>query len=178
MQSRNASKRRAALTSNAYWGNSRNGNQRILAFRHDSLSRGDRPFSPAPSAKRQPRPPTLTLMNLRRHAHHRDHDACRWESPVRQTQPTGFSRDDQLDRGLASRLFRFSNCSGLGQTPQPSTACVPFWLHQDRAYQTTSAAFYILDCDTALAGLPAMAADHTSPWGRLARYLVARTPIR
>jgi hypothetical protein len=79
---------------------------------------------------------------------------------------------------IAGQKAVFSNCSGPGQAPQPAPANAPLWLRQDRAYQTAAAAFYALDYSTALADFRAIAADHSSPWAQLARYLVARTLIR
>ena len=78
----------------------------------------------------------------------------------------------------AGQAAVFSNCSGPGEMPKPAPANAPLWLRQDRAYQTAAAQFYALDYDAALASFRAIAADHSSPWAPLARYLVARTLIR
>jgi len=79
---------------------------------------------------------------------------------------------------LAGQHAVFSNCSGPGQTPQPAPANAPLWLRQDRAYQIAAAQFYALDYDQALASFRAIAADPSSSWSQLARYLVARVLIR
>jgi hypothetical protein len=74
----------------------------------------------------------------------------------------------------------FSNCGGDKNPTLPSAAPAnaPLWLQQDRAYQLAAAHFYALDYDTAITQFRAIAADTTSPWSPIARYLVARTIIR
>jgi len=88
----------------------------------------------------------------------------------------------------------FSNCPGKpspqpnasANTPQPSpqrmppnlNASAPDWLKQDRAYQIAAANFYVENYETALSGFRAIAADTSSPWSAVSRYLVARTLLR
>jgi hypothetical protein len=89
----------------------------------------------------------------------------------------------------------FSNCGdgkpqqyyGPGQPPPPPPAPhppaalpanAPVWLQQDRHYQLAAASFYATHYDDAIAQFRAIAADTTSPWSPIARYLVARAFIR
>ncbi len=79
---------------------------------------------------------------------------------------------------VAGQQAVFSNCGEAGQMPKPAPADAPQWLRQDRAYQLAAAQFYNLDYDAALTSFRAIAADLSSPWSPLARYLVARVYIR
>ena len=89
----------------------------------------------------------------------------------------------------------FSNCGdgkpqqyyGPGQPPLPPPAPhapaalpanAPAWLQQDRRYQLAAASFYATHYDDAIAQFRSIAADTSSPWSAIARYLVARAFIR
>ncbi len=80
----------------------------------------------------------------------------------------------------------FANCGyGWGDKPVPPPA-IPATLpasadklaQADRAYQIAAAHFYVKDFDTAHKEFLAIAADSTSPWQAVSRYLAARALVR
>jgi hypothetical protein len=78
------------------------------------------------------------------------------------------------------------NSDSFGAAPTPPTAHLPaaapagapHWLAQDRAYQLAAAQFYATKFDDAIASFRAIAADTSSPWSTVSRYLIARALIR
>jgi hypothetical protein len=82
----------------------------------------------------------------------------------------------------------FSNCGSSDGSVTPSTpaphlpaaapAGAPHWLAQDRAYQLAAAQFYATKFDDAITGFRAIAADTSSPWSSVSRYLIGRALIR
>lgn len=72
----------------------------------------------------------------------------------------------------------FANCGG---GPVSIPAALPDGTaleHADRAYHAAAARMYAMQHDEAARGFEAIAADASSPWRTLARYLVARTLVR
>lgn len=72
----------------------------------------------------------------------------------------------------------FSNCSGPQNIPSPANPELGHLSMVDRAYQIAAANFYAGNYDTAQKEFEEIAKDASSPWSRIAPYLVARTLIR
>jgi hypothetical protein len=82
----------------------------------------------------------------------------------------------------------FSNCGNSDGSVTPGTpaphlpaaapAGAPHWLVQDRAYQLAAAQFYATKFDESISGFRAIAADTSSPWSTVSRYLIARALLR
>jgi hypothetical protein len=102
------------------------------------------------------------------------------------------SKDAAVIEWVRGQDAVFTNCSGLKhyayvdpnqppaappRQPQP-VANAAAWLRQDRDYQIAATHFYAMEFDAAITGFRAIAADKTSPWSTVARYLVARAMIR
>jgi len=96
--------------------------------------------------------------------------------------------DDRIRQlGLESSAVRdwataqdqvFSNCSGGPSIPAALDGMAAPLLRADRAYQIAAANFYAGDAVTAEKMFRAIADDHSSPWSRVAPYLVARSLVR
>lgn len=95
-----------------------------------------------------------------------------------------FTARDRRKRGfyehwLASQKAVFSNCAGIKGDALPALpANAPKWLAQDHAYQSAARLFYRGEREGALRAFREIAADATSQWRTLARYLVVRTLTR
>lgn len=72
----------------------------------------------------------------------------------------------------------FSNCSKVGDVPQPAPANASALLKMDREYQIAAAKFYTGDYDGAIAGFEVVAKDTLSPWSPWGEYLAARAEVR
>jgi hypothetical protein len=83
---------------------------------------------------------------------------------------------------IAAQDKVFANCSGgkdsQPQIPESMPAQAPKLLQQDRAYQIAAAHFYAQQFKEAQNDFDQIAADTTSPWSGLARYLTVRAQIR
>jgi len=88
---------------------------------------------------------------------------------------------------IAAQDQVFENCSDApGYPPKHKPAVIPAAAHStdpdeiraDRVYQIAAAHFYAAEYDAAQADFEAIAKDSSSPYRKLARYLVARTLIR
>ena len=107
-------------------------------------------------------------------------------------QAHGGKQDPAVVEWVRGQDDVFTNCAGVKHDPYPEPNQPPptlprqpkvlanavAWLHQDRDYQIAAAHFYAMDFDAAITGFRAIAADKTSPWSSVARYLVARAIIR
>jgi hypothetical protein len=82
-------------------------------------------------------------------------------------------------RWLDTQELVFTNCGDVeAAIPAPAD---PGWQpleRQDRAYQIAASLFYSLDYPGAADAFRAIAADSTSPWSDVSRYLVARSLVR
>jgi hypothetical protein len=97
---------------------------------------------------------------------------------------TAFRHDHASDNAaiadwLTAQVSVFSNCSGpSGSLPSAAPATSPLWLRQARPYQIGAAHFYRAEWPEAKSTFESIAADPSSPYRELARYMVARTLIR
>lgn len=83
-----------------------------------------------------------------------------------------------LKSWIAAQDAVFSNCSQGQSLPPPPEAGLPAVLKADRAYQIAAACFYAGNFEEAEKRFREIATDPSSPWSRMAPYLVARTLIR
>ena len=83
-----------------------------------------------------------------------------------------------LKSWIAAQDAVFSNCSQGQSIPPPPEAGLPPVLKADRAYQIAAACFYGGKLGEAEKRFREIATDPSSPWSRMAPYLVARTLIR
>jgi hypothetical protein len=72
----------------------------------------------------------------------------------------------------------FANCSEGRHIPDQVPANADAVFRADRAYQVAAANFYAANFDEAKTSFDSIAADNSSPWQRLAPYLIARTLVR
>ena len=72
----------------------------------------------------------------------------------------------------------FDNCSGGPSIPAQLDGTSTPLMRADRAYQIAAANFYAGNTDAAEQMFRSIAADHDSPWSRIAPYLVARSLVR
>lgn len=72
----------------------------------------------------------------------------------------------------------FANCAGGETIPDAASSSATQAIRADRDYQIAAAHFYAMKFDEARAGFEKIAADSSSPWREMARYLVARSLIR
>lgn len=71
----------------------------------------------------------------------------------------------------------FRNCDKNNAPPMPLPDSAAKWLRDDRAYQQAAALFYERKYDDALSALSAIAADTSSPWSAISRYMVGRAMV-
>lgn len=88
---------------------------------------------------------------------------------------------------LAAQDQVFANCPGsytypprpaVVAIPAPAPASAPAVIREDRAYQIAAAHFYAEDFEQARTEFAAIAKDHSSPYRKIAPYLVARALVR
>jgi tetratricopeptide (TPR) repeat protein len=72
----------------------------------------------------------------------------------------------------------FANCSGGRNIPSPAPSNADALMRADRTYQIAAANFYSSNFEEARKDFEAISVDTTSPWQRVAPYLIARTLIR
>ena len=107
-------------------------------------------------------------------------------------QAHGGKQDPAVVEWVRGQDDVFTNCAGIKHNayaepnqpppapprqPEPVSSAA-IWLYQDRNYQIAATHFYAMDFDAAVTDFRAIAADKTSPWSTVARYLVARAMIR
>jgi tetratricopeptide (TPR) repeat protein len=83
-----------------------------------------------------------------------------------------------LQSWVAAQDVVFSNCTSGTAIPDPLPPTDDALLRADRAYQIAAAYFYSTNFDEAEKGFETIAADSSSPWRRIAPYLIARTLVR
>jgi len=79
---------------------------------------------------------------------------------------------------VAAQDAVFANCSAGTVIPPAAEESLPQPLKYDRQYQIAAALFYAMRYDEAARQFRAIAAEKSSPWCRLAPYLIARCLIR
>ena len=90
----------------------------------------------------------------------------------------GVDRNPWIAPWILGQDVAFSNCSYGQRAPAPAPADAPAWYRQDRAYQTAAALFHANRNEAAHDAFAAIAADPSSPWAGIARYLAARSDLR
>ncbi len=84
----------------------------------------------------------------------------------------------QVKSWLQAQDQVFSNCGGERIIPAPADPASHPLIRADRRYQIAAAHFYAGNFELAEAGFREIAKDPTTPWRRIAPYLVARTLVR
>jgi hypothetical protein len=84
----------------------------------------------------------------------------------------------EIKSWVAAQDQVFANCSEGSSIPAPLDDAATPLVRADREYQIAAANFYAGHFDAAEQMFRKIAADHNSPWSRIAPYLVARSLIR
>ncbi len=106
-------------------------------------------------------------------------DAFRSAASTLEKRIAQFGADSAVVRDwVAAQDQVFANCSQGHSIPAPASSDLPPLLQADRAYQVAAAHFYVGNYDAAKEQFAAIARDASSPWRRLAPYLLARTLLR
>ena len=84
----------------------------------------------------------------------------------------------ELREWIAGQDQVLANCSATTIIPEPLTNETNPLLRADRTYQIAAAHFYSYHFDVAEKMFRDIAADRSSPWNKIAAYLVARTLVR
>jgi hypothetical protein len=90
----------------------------------------------------------------------------------------GADRNPWIAPWILGQDVAFSNCAYGQRVPAPAPADAPAWYRQDRAYQAAAALFQANHNEAAHDAFAAIAADTSSPWAGIARYLAARSDLR
>jgi hypothetical protein len=88
------------------------------------------------------------------------------------------ARSEELKGWVAAQSTVFANCSGPLALPPEAAPTATALVRADRAYQAAAAHFYAMDYLEAEKRFRAIAAEPSSPWRPLGRYLAARANIR
>jgi hypothetical protein len=90
----------------------------------------------------------------------------------------GVDRNPWIAPWILGQDVAFSNCAYGQRVPAPAPADAPAWYRQDRTYQAAAALFHANRNEAAHDAFAAIAADASSPWTGVARYLAARSDLR
>ncbi len=105
-------------------------------------------------------------------------DAFRNASKTLEARIAKYGINDDVKEWLNGQDAVFSNCGGVGKTPQSLSDNSTEWLRKDRQYQTAATLFYLEKFADARKEFGKIAKDDNSVWKNTAKFVMARTYIR